>query len=253
VDITGNIKVVSPYGAKSNLCTANNVTVQFTENKSNPPKIAMVKPDKGTPVKVTGYTAGEAISISASAYDPDIGFTDGAGIKQVDFTLWRSNNGVGTSVAANSDMSAPYTWPITTTAKCPRGTYLIRITAYSSDGSYTTDVVPIYIFNTVDGTGPYVTVSGSEINREINNVIPGKELLIRNTSAGFMIYSPFDKDSRVMISDLSGRQVTGIQAAKGKSWNNIGAQNKLSNNVYFIQAIDEKGNSSIVKKTIITK
>jgi hypothetical protein len=253
-DITGNIKVNSPYGAQSNIGTANNVAVQFTVgSKSNPPKIALVKPDKGSPVKVTGYTAGEAISVSAQAFDPDIGFTAGAGIKQVDFALWRSNNGVGTAVASYSDMSAPYVWPITTSTKCPRGVYLIRITAYSNDGSNTVAVVPIYIYNTIDGAGPYIAGSGIEFGNETYNIMPEKDFLIRNTSQGFMVYSPFATDSRIVISDLSGRQVTLAQTVNGKSWNNIRTQNKLSNSIYFVQATDGKGNNRIVKKAMIAK
>jgi hypothetical protein len=68
-----------------------------------------------------------------------------------------------------------------------------------------------------------------------------------------MVYSPFSTDSRIVISDLSGRQMTLAQTAKGNSWNNIFAPNKLLSSVYFVQAIDCKGNSSIVKKAMIAK
>jgi hypothetical protein len=68
-----------------------------------------------------------------------------------------------------------------------------------------------------------------------------------------MVYSPFATDSRIVISDLSGRQVTLAQIVKSNSWNNIVAQNKLSNNVYFVQATDEKGNNNLVKKAMIVK
>jgi hypothetical protein len=249
-DITGNIKVNGPYGAQSNLGTANNVTVQFAVgSKSNPPKIALIKPDKGNPVRCSTFTAGGAINISASAYDPDIGFTDGAGISKVDFALWRGDS----AVVKTSDMQAPYSWPITTTTKCPRGIYLIRITAISNDGSYTVAVVPIYIYSTVDGSGPYVTNSGIEFSYEPYNIIPEKDFLIRTTSQGFMIYSPFTTDNRIRISDLSGRQVTLAQSVKGQSWNNITTQNRLSNSVYFVQTIGSKENKSIVKKAMIAK
>jgi hypothetical protein len=248
-NISGNIKVNCPYGALSNLGGGNNVTLQLTANKSAPPKIALVKPDKGIPAKVIQYTAGELINISAGAYDPDIGFTDGAGIIKVDFTLWRGD----APVASYSDVAAPYAWPVTTTTKCPRGIYMIRITAYSSDGSFTVAVVPIYIFNTVDGTGPYITGSGIDLNHETLNIIPGKDFLIRNTSQGFMIYSPFATDSRITITDSFGRQVALEQTAKGKLWSNILTPNKFSNNVYFVQTIDKKGNNSIFKKMIIAR
>jgi hypothetical protein len=253
-NITGNIKVNCPYGAMSALGAGTNVTLQCTTGiKSNPPKIALVKPDKGVPAKVINYTAGEAINISAAAYDPDIGFTDGSGIKKVDFALCRSNNAVGAAVASSSDILAPFAWPITTSTKCPRGIYMIRITAYSTDGSYTVAAVPIYIYNTVDGTGPYVTGSGIEFNHEAINFIPEKYFLVRTAFQGFRVYSPFSTDSKITISDLSGRQVTLAQTVKAKSWNNISTKNKLSKSVYFIKTSDEKGNSSIVKKAMIAK
>jgi hypothetical protein len=250
-NITGNLKINSPYGVSSaSLGTGTNVTLQFTEQKSKPPIVTAVKPDKGTkPEKVNNYNAGDAISISAVAWDPDNGTTSGAGISKVDFALWR-----GDSVRASfSDMSAPYAWPITTSTKCPRGIYLIRITAYSTDGSYTVACVPIYIYNTMDGTGPYINGPGIEINNETYNIIPEKDFLVRNTAQGFMVYFPFSTDSRIIISDLSGRQVTLAQTAKGRSWNNISTQNKLSNNVYFVQTINDKGNSNIVKKAMIAR
>jgi hypothetical protein len=248
-NITGNIKVNCPYGVISNMPSGTNVTVQLTANKSNPPVLASVTPAKGKPVKVTYFTAGDAMNISATAYAPDIGTANGAGITKVDFALRRGD----VSVASYSDVSAPYAWPVTTLAKCPRGVYMIRITAYSNDGSYTAAVVPIYIFSTVDGAGPYISGSGSELNHETINFMPKNEFLVRKTSHGFMVYSPFALDGKIMISDLSGRQVTMAQTAKGKSWNNMGAQNKLSNNVYFIQVTDSKGNNSIVKKAMMAR
>jgi hypothetical protein len=130
---------------------------------------------------------------------------------------------------------------------------MIRITAYSQDGSFSEFVIPISIFNTIDGSGPYITGTGIEPRREAVNFIPEQDFIVRTASRGFMVYSPFSADSRIVISDLSGRQVTLAQTAKGKSWNNIGAQNKLSNNVYFIQTIDKKGNNSIVTKVMIAK
>jgi hypothetical protein len=130
---------------------------------------------------------------------------------------------------------------------------MIRITAYSGDGSYTVAVVPINIYNTMDGTGPYVNPTGIEPNHEAYKLIPEKDFLVRNTSQGFMVYSPFATDSKIMISDLSGRQITLAQTVKAKSWNNIGAQNKLSNSVYFIQTTEGKGNNSLVKKAMIAK
>jgi hypothetical protein len=253
-NITGNVTVNCPYGAQSSFGPGNNVTVQVTEKKLKPPMITSVLPDKGTPyIKVNKYTAGDAINISALAYDPDIGMTSGAGISKVDFALMRSSNAVAAPVASYSDVSAPYAWPITTSAKCPRGIYMIRITAYSNDGSYTVAMVPISIYNTVDGTGPYVTNTGIEFNHETMNFVPEKDFLVRTASQGFMVYSPFARDGRIVISDLSGRQVTLAQTVKGNSWNNIGAPNKLSNNVYFVQTVDGKGNNRIVKKVIIAK
>jgi hypothetical protein len=247
-NITGNIKVNCPYGAQSNLA-GTNVAVQLTEIKSKPPVVTSVIPDKGNPAKVTHFTAGKAISISAVAYDPDNGTANGAGISKVDFALWRSDNGVGSAIASYSDVSAPYAWPVTLSVKWPRGIYLIRITAYSNDGSFTVAVVPIYVYNTMDGT------PGTEIETdyETYNNIPEPDFLFRNTSQGFMVYSPFATDSRIVISDLSGRQVALEQIAKGKTWNNIGGQNKLSNSVYFIQTTDRKGNNSFVKKVMIVK
>jgi hypothetical protein len=121
---------------------------------------------------------------------------------------------------------------------------LIRITAYSADGSYTVAVVPIYLYNTanvgIDNIATY-------------KMIPEKEFLVRNTSRGFMVYSPFASDSRIVVSDLSGRQVALKETVKGRSWNNISTSNKLSNSVYFIQTADKEGNNSFVKKTMIAK
>jgi hypothetical protein len=249
-NITGNLKINGPYGLSSvSLGSGANVTLQLTEQKSKPPVVTSVTPAKGNPDKVTNFNAGDPINMSAVAYDPDIGTTSGAGISKVDFALWRGD----AAVASYSDMSAPYAWPVTTSTKCPRGIYLIRITGYSNDGSYTVAVVPIYIYNTMDGAGPYVNPTGIEPGYGAVNFIPEKDFLIRNTSQGFMVYSPFATDSRIVISDLSGRQVTLAQTAKGRSWNNIGAQNKLSNNVYFIKATDNKGNNSLVKKAMIAK
>jgi hypothetical protein len=252
-NVTGNITVNSSYGAKSQLGNGTNVTLQLTEKKSNPPKITLVKPDKGTPAKVTNFTAGNTIGISAAAYDPDNGFTDGAGIARVNFALWRSNNDVGSAVASYSDVSAPYAWPITLSAKCPRGIYIIRITAYSNDGSFSEVAVPISIFNTIDGSGPYITGSGIEPGHESVNFLPEQDFIVRTASSGFMVYSPFSTDSRIVISDLSGRQVTLAQTVKAKSWNNIGAQNKLSNTVYFVRIIDSKGNNNMVKRAVIAR
>jgi hypothetical protein len=243
-NITGNLKINGPYGISSaSLGTGTNVTLQITEgSKSKPPVVASVKPDKGIPDKVTHYNAGDAINMSAVAYDPDIGTTNGAGISKVDFALWRGD----VAVASYSDVSAPYAWPVTISSKCPRGIYLIRITAYSQDGSYTVAVVPIYIYNTIDGTGSHVIGTGINLNHETYNIIPGNDFLVRNTSQGFMVYSPYATDGRITITDLSGRKVTLEQTVKSKSWNNISTSNKLSNNVYFIQTIDEKGSNSIV-------
>jgi hypothetical protein len=249
-NITGNLKINSPYGlSSSSLGGGTNVTVQLTEQKSKPPIVTSVKPDKGNPDKVTFFNAGNAITISAQAFDPDIGTTNGAGITKVDFALWRGD----TAVVSYSDVAAPYAWPVTASAKCPRGIYMIRITAYSNDGSFTAAVVPIYIFNTVDGSGPYINGAGTEFNHKTNNFMPEKDFLVRNVSRGFMVYSPFATESKIVISDLLGRQVTSAQTVKGRSWNNFVAQNRLSNSVYFVQATDSKGNNSIVKKAMIAK
>jgi hypothetical protein len=249
-NITGNMTVNCPYGAQSQLGSGTNVTLQITEKKSKPPVVNNVKPDKGVnPERVKFLRAGDAINISAVAYDPDNGTTSGAGIKQVDFALWR-----GDSVRALfSDMSAPYAWPVTTSTKCPRGIYMIRITAYSNDGSFTVAFVPIFIYNTMDGVGPYVNATGIEPNYEAVNFIPQQDFIVRTSSQSFMVYSPFSTDSRIVISDLSGRQVTLAQTVKANSWNNIGTTNKLSNSVYFVQTTDEKGNNRIVKKVTIAK
>jgi hypothetical protein len=114
-------------------------------------------------------------------------------------------------------------------------------------------VVPISIYSTVDGSGPYITDSGIEYNHETINIIPEKDFLVRNTSQGFMVYSPFATDSKIVISDLSGRQVTLAQTARGQLWNKVSTQSKLSNSVYFVQVTDSKGNNSFVKKTMIAK
>jgi hypothetical protein len=258
-DVTGNIKINSPFGIQTaSIGSGTNVTLKATEQKSKPPIVESVKPDKGEPVKVTDYSAGSAINVSAAAYDPDIGKTDGDGMKQVDFALWRGNG----TVANFSDMSAPFAWPVTSTitAKCG-GIYLIRITAYSNDGSFTVAVVPINIYNPAgpgaDGTGvpvpPIIIPPLIQDRYETFNMTSEKDFLVRNTLKGFLVYSPFATDSRIVISDLSGRQVTLAQTAKGKSWNNIVTHKKLSNSVYFIRTIDEKGNNSIGKKAMIAK
>jgi hypothetical protein len=248
-NISGNITVNSPTGVQSQLGTGANVTLQLTEgSKTKPPVFTSVKPDKGNPVKVTDFTAGSPINISAMAYDPDNGTTNGAGIKKVDFAVWRGE----AAVASYSDVSAPYEWPVTAT-KTYGGIYLIRITAYSGDGSYTVTCVPINIYNPAGPGVAGIPGTGIELNHEVWNGLSGKEFLVRNTSEGFLVYSPFSQDSRIVISDLSGRQVTLAQTAKGKSWNNIGAQNKLLSGVYFIQVTESKGNNSIVKKAMIAK
>jgi hypothetical protein len=236
-NINGNLTVYGPNGANSQLGSGSTVTLQIKEVKTKPPVLASVIPDKGNPAKVIGYTAGDAVSISAVAYDPDNGITNGAGISKVDFALWRSNNAVAIPVASFSDLSAPYAWPVTLSKSCPRGVYLLRITAYSSDGSYTVAVVPINIFNFIDGTGPYITGSGTEINSEAFNRAQEKDFLV----------------SKIVISDLSGRQVAFVHTVKGESWNNIAAKDKLSNSVYFIQTADSKDYRSIVKKVMIAK
>jgi hypothetical protein len=105
----------------------------------------------------------------------------------------------------------------------------------------------------MDGVGPYVNATGIEPSYEAVNFIPQQDFIVRAASQGFMVYSPFSTDSRIVISDLSGRQVTLAQTVKAKSWNNIGVQNKLSNSVYFIQTTDGKGNNNIVKKVMIAK
>jgi hypothetical protein len=262
-NISGNLTVYGPNGANSQLGSGSTVTLQIKEVKTKPPVLASVKPDKGIsavtylsatiPARVLPYTVGNPIDISAVAYDPDNGTTNGAGITKVDFALWRSTNAVAAPVVSYSDLSAPYAWPITIAKSCPRGVYLLRITAYSSDGSKTVAVIPFNIFNTIDGSGPYVTGTGIELNPEAFNGVSEKDFLIRNTSQGFMVFSPFATDSRMMISDLSGRQVTLAETVKGRSWNNIGAKNKLSNSIYFVQTTEGKGNNSIVKKAMITK
>jgi hypothetical protein len=249
-NITGNLKINCPYGlASASLGTGNNVTLQLTENKSKPPVINSVIPDKGNPDKVIFFNSGAPIGVSAQAFDPDNGTTSGAGISKVDFALWRGD----AAVATFSDVAAPYAWPITLSSKCPRGIYLIRITAYSNDGSFSVAVVPIYIYNILDGTGPYVSGTGIESNYKTVNFVREKDFLIRNSSQGFMVYSPFAADSRIMISDLSGRQVSLAQTVKGQSWNNIVAQNKLLSGVYFIQTTDSKESNSIVKKVMVAK
>jgi hypothetical protein len=255
-NITGNLKINSPYGLSSaSLGGGTNVTLKMTEQKSKPPVVTSVKPDKGKPDKVTYYNAGDAINISAAAYDPDIGTTDGAGIQQVDFAFWRGNG----TVVSYIDKSAPFTWPVagTSTSKFG-GIYLIRITAYSSDGSYTVAVVPIYVYNAAgpgaDGTViPVPPIISPPQIKNYRKAFDEGDFLFKNTSNGFKIYSPFATDSRIIITDLSGRQVTLTQTVKGKSWNNIPTQNKLSSNVYFIQTTDKKGNSNIVKKAMIVE
>jgi hypothetical protein len=253
-NVSGNLKINSPYGLQSaSLGTGSNVTLALTEQKSKPPMVTAVKPDKGNPsnsvpAKIPEYTAGSPINISAVAYDPDNGTANGAGIKKVDFAIWRGDG----AVASYSDVSAPYEWPVTAT-KTYGGIYLIRITAYSGDGSYTVACVPVYIYNPAGPGGTGLPGTGIELNHEVWNDLSGKEFLVRNTSEGFLVYSPFSTDSRIVISDLSGRQVTLNKAAKGKSWNNIGAQNKLLSGVYFIQVTDSKGNNSIVKKAITVR
>jgi hypothetical protein len=263
VNISGNLTVYGPNGANSQLGSGSTISLQIKEVKTKPPILTSVKPDKGIsavtfssatiPAKVLPYTVGNTIDISVVAYDPDNGTANGAGIAKVDFALWRSNNGVAAPVVSYSDLSAPYAWPITIAKSCPRGIYLLRITAYSNDGSKTVAVIPINIFNTVDGSGPYITATGIDLNYETINFMPQNDFLIRNTSQGFMVYSPFSTDSRIVISDLSGRQVTMAQNVKGNSWNNISTKDKFSNNVYFVHVTDSKGNNSIVKKAMITK
>jgi hypothetical protein len=143
-NITGNIKVNSPYGALSDFGTGTNVTVQMTENKSKPPVVA-----NATPAKYSVFGWGNTIDVSAETYDPDIGTVNGAGITKVDFALWRGD----VAVATISDVSAPFEAKFNKTTTYEQGIYLARVTAYSGDGNNTVAVVPISVIGSPNSSG----------------------------------------------------------------------------------------------------
>ncbi|MCK9413299.1 MAG: T9SS type A sorting domain-containing protein [Prolixibacteraceae bacterium] len=242
--ITGNMTFNGPYGPQVDLGTTGaNVTLNIATNSpTKPPIVTSVIPDKGSPAHVTDFTAGDVINISAVSYDPDIATANGSGISKVDFALWRGD-GV---VASISDASAPYEWDLATTAQYKRGIYLIRITAYSQDGSYTVAVVPVNIFEPTLITGRVDLKS--ESNKKLNVKTFPNPLIERVT---FEYSLPDTGETDLKIYDISGVEVKiydfGLQS-KGLNNKNVDLRG-LADGIYFYRLTSGKAvqNGKIIK------
>ncbi|MCK9413301.1 MAG: T9SS type A sorting domain-containing protein [Prolixibacteraceae bacterium] len=242
-NITGNITFNGPYGLQSNLGTGTNVTLSVATNSpTKPPIVTSVIPAKGSPAHVTDFTAGDVINISAVAYDPDIATANGAGISRVDFALWRGD-GV---VASISDVSAPYDWSLVTTTQYERGIYLIRITAYSQDGSYTVAVVPVNLFEPTLITGRVDLKT--ESNKKLNVKTFPNPFIERVT---FEYSLPDTGETNLKIYDISGIKVKiydfGLQS-KGLNNKNVDLKG-LADGIYYYRLTCGKAvqNGKIIK------
>jgi hypothetical protein len=110
---------------------------------------------------------------------------NGAGITKVDFALWRGE----AAIATISDAAAPYEGKFSKTTTYEQGIYLIRITAYSGDGSSTVDVVPINLLGMPNASGLTFTSAASMTVQ--NNGLFGYKATVLNTTgaAATLTYS----------------------------------------------------------------
>jgi hypothetical protein len=188
-NITGDIKVNGPYGALSDFGTGNNITAKITENKTKLPVVTNI-----TPAKYSVFNWGNTIDVSAEAYDPDKGIASGAGITKVDFALWRGD----VAVATISDVSSPFEGKFNKTTGYEQGIYLLRVTAYSQDGSNRVDVVPISLIGTPNSSGLTFTSSSNGIVP--NNGFFGYKATVNNTTGAAVTFTFLKKPSWVMTN-----------------------------------------------------
>lgn len=121
--------------------TSNPVNVYSGPIDINPPAIKITNPIKAGTVLSGVLPQG---TITAEAYDPDIGTTNGSGIANILFELIQ---GTATVKLSSTDNSAPYEWSFDT-APFANGTYTLRATVTSTTaagggGSYTTTIVNV--------------------------------------------------------------------------------------------------------------
>jgi hypothetical protein len=116
---------------------------------------------------------------------------NGSGITKVDFALWRGN----AAVATISDVSAPFEAKFNKTTSYEQGIYLLRVTAYSGDGSNTVDVVPINLLGTPNASGLTFT-SAANVTVQ-NNGLFGYKATVLNTSGAAASFTYSKKPSWV--------------------------------------------------------
>jgi hypothetical protein len=202
-NITGAITVNGPFGALSDFGSGTNVTAKITENKTKPPIVSSV-----TPSKFSIFSWGNTIDVSAEVYDPDIAMVNGSGITKVDFALWRGE----AAVATISDVSAPFEGKFNKTTGYEQGIYMMRVTAYSQDGSNTVDVSPISLLGTPNASG-LTFVSASKVTVPVSGFL-GYKAIVNNTTGATASFSFIKKPSWV---------TTTSDSAYGKAPNTPGA------------------------------
>ncbi len=123
-DVQATLTVNNPFGAKYTLGAATqNVNIQITENKSNPPTVSISQPAKYQKIQ-----KGTNLTVTSTASDSDVGSTNGAGILKVIYEIQYAD----TKVHTTEDTQAPFTFTVATTG-WQKGIYLVKAIAVSSN------------------------------------------------------------------------------------------------------------------------
>ncbi len=199
--LSGAVAVHSPFAARMDIGSlGRDISLEVDSVPTRPPQVAIE-----SPAPVARFRAGATATIAATAWDPDAGQEDGAGIDRVEFEVRQGEQ----VVAVATDAQAPFSYTLDT-AELSRGVYMVRAKALSAEyGSHATALVPVQV------TGTAAVMTGAPAPASMPYPLDGAQDSRRDTrlvwtaeAESYEVY--LGNSSSLNTGDLVGR--TGAKA-----------------------------------------
>ena len=208
-DLKGTLTVNNSYGAKYSLgSVTQNIAFKIIANKSNPPTINISQP-----AKYQSIETGANLTVTSTAFDSDVGITDGAGIQKVIYEVQYAD----TKVHTIEDIQAPFSFT-TPTKGWDRGIYLIKAIAVSSQlEAKNISVIPIEIISaksTTDSNRP----KASKVAFTLNLNPRQNKLIIGGISSENTAYEIASVEGKSKQKGILGDGVISIDGLKAGTY-----------------------------------
>jgi len=190
------------------------IEIKLVEKTPDALRVAVVVPP--TPVNAVpvidvvsparSQTLSGEVEYRVTAFDPDVGAFNGAGIDTVKIVLGEFSDEDSTITYASTELTAPPYVLHVDTQRLPDLGYFLFVTAISNDGSSNT----IHFQHIIDNTGPSVPTS---VNGRGTSEMPGTFVLEQNypnpfnpeTAISYQLAAASDVEQAIF--DLTGRRV----------------------------------------------